>query len=179
MSKDRFRQELPIIPSGSQPENPCFSCGACCKGSFFPVISHEEILAMTQGFLHVTELIPNPKNQNDSKDRLDALAEIHEEGKKGYRLPREIVFTSLPYQGYFSLSQIGPCPQLNQKKQCEIYPDRPQLCANLPLGGDECNRRRKKERLPAIRPDGTVIPPETFRQRATRKIKAISASIRW
>lgn len=140
-------------------------------------MSREELERMANG-VTIMEILPNPSDQNDYQTRMDSLSDRHDDVMRGRSMFPGIRVTQRDDFGSFKVSQTGECPQLQDDNRCAIYERRPQLCANLPVGGEECNKRRKKDGLPAIRPDGTVIPSETFRQRTARIINTFSARFR-
>ncbi len=135
-------------------------------------MSGDELERMSNGSPYIIELLPNPSDPNDFQNRVDEISYIHDDGVKGRRSPREINFTALPFPDSYRASMIGRCPQLGggespkkDDKRCQIYANRPILCANLPVGGDECNRRRKKAGFSPINQDGIVVDPPSLRQR--------------
>jgi Fe-S-cluster containining protein len=169
MPQERFKQELPMISSANSGENPCFSCGACCKNNWFDVMSDDELVRMSNGAPYVNELLPDLNDPNDFQNRINVLSYKHEEKISD----PEINFTRLPFPGFVRVSQIGVCPQLDSDNKCQIYNTRPVLCANLKVGGDECNKRRGSNGLSKIDESGQVIIPDSLGKRFFKIIQSL------
>lgn len=150
--------ELPMYQNPNESNNPCFSCGACCKNTWFEHISAKELELLKKNALEASQLtIGNSYNlraelsdRHDDFDRLDGIRYIQNASDN------------------FTVSLRGACPEFGTDGKCQIYDQRPQICADMKVGGSVCNDRRKVVRLPAIRPDGSLIPVETFRQRVEK-----------
>jgi Fe-S-cluster containining protein len=161
---EKRRVELPLIQTNDEhslmlgAENPCFSCGACCKNTWFECISPTELQLLAKNAPEVSEI-----SQDTTSNPRAELSDQHEDL---YRLDGlKFIKTS---NDSMTVSLKGACSELGVDGKCQIYDQRPWLCAEMKVGGDSCNERRKGAGLPAIRPDGSLIPVETFRQRVEK-----------
>jgi Fe-S-cluster containining protein len=150
--------ELPVIQNSNESNNPCFSCGACCKNTWFDHISAKELKLFMKNATDV--------NQINHATSYASRADLSDRHDDPFRLDG-INYVQNP-QGDFTVSLKGACSEFGTDGKCQIYDQRPQICADMKVGGDSCNDRRKGVGLPAIRPDGTLIPVETFRQRVEK-----------
>lgn len=173
MLKENQRLELPVIQTGNNyplkppTENPCFSCGACCKNSWFERVSKSELQLLARRAPEVVEI-----TRKSSHNPRAELSDLHDDSSRLSGLRFMIVNDDSRI-----VSLKGNCSEFGADGRCQIYNQRPRLCVDMEVGGASCNKRRKLAGLPTIRPDGTVIPVETFRHRVNNLVKQFAIKI--
>jgi len=47
------------------------------------------------------------------------------------------------YRGKLEVKIVGPCPNLKEGYDCDIYQDKPNACKLFVMGGEECSKAKK------------------------------------